>query len=617
MHFKILHQNNNSDPLILPWLKNQGYVDENESNISSKQLGNSPNESQVASAFEELVDWIEAEIEENIIGRSSVTDFLIIVSLPEYSVRQDDFNPIKLEGWTRVIGMLILAFPEVRWFFPEVTATKEWRGKDGDCLTLHFSLNPAKWNDAFNLLCKGLTSLFDSTGLRDTIREAISLDFNLPRRHQLAIAIDDERNYSWLHAYTAYRFGFRAQAISTLSGMDGLLNKPYPEPTLIFEDYFLQFSDKHPSNFSCLRKRDKLYPRLQQADFRILITSGHHHGQDKETIKDNSCYLSELRTKGKWIKELHKPLGGIFNLWKDSGLQSKLCNGGRQGLASGFESPPKKLQDNMNGHSAPGRLLVIAERLIARAERLLSSGVHSIPQAVYGAVLATDALELLGGKTPTTSLQALALKHHFEVLAECQFVGTQEHMDVEGRMDDIQCEITALCYWFGAKSQQKNVASWNAELAILNRLITVFREYNQFDEEQTILVRTRKLHRELRFTKYPFWKKLLLYPFGFRIFSWYANEMVASVNSIFIAIMFWIGTLGSLFHFTNNDIGWGRGFTYALSTFLGLSSRIDDCIWKPEDGWNGIFYLVAVTISLGFIHLGIFVSHLYSIISRK
>jgi hypothetical protein len=184
-------------------------------------------------------------------------------------------------------------------------------------------------------------------------------------------------------------------------------------------------------------------------------------------------------------------------------------------------------------------------------------------------------------------------------------------------MDDIQCEITALCYWFGAKSQQKNVASWNAELAILNRLITVFREYNQFDEEQTILVRTRKLHRELRFTKYPFWKKLLLYPFGFRIFSWYANEMVASVNSIFIAIMFWIGTLGSLFHFTNNDIGWGRGFTYALSTFLGLSSRIDDCIWKPEDGWNGIFYLVAVTISLGFIHLGIFVSHLYSIISRK
>lgn len=615
------------------WLVQMGHL-ENES-IEVKIVGKAPESAGIARTFEDLADWIESGLE---VGNSSgIPQFLALTDLCGYGkVTLGNWDPVSPCGeWATVLGMLVLGFPEVHWIFVSGTLFGGWGVNPADNASVlrkaHFAELPERLQDVLEIVIhKRLSSLCDGTGLRDLIRAAMAKErggigrLEIPRRTELAIAIDEECSYAWLHAYTAYRFGFRAQAVTTYAGMQSVLGNPNPkvggtvtdmgilnqQPTLVFEDYFLQFSDGSPVGFSHLRERDEKcgFKRLKEAGFRILVTSGHHRGQNYTARIDNPVYLRELRSSGQWNRELNKPLGGIFNLWRDSGLQRKLYDGGRRGLAPDFHWPNEP-QESESGHSTPGRLLVIADRLIARAERLLPE-VRSVMQAVHGALLATDAMELLGNKTPTTSLEALALKHHFEVLAECQFVGTQQHMDVGARIKDIQREIEALSCWFGAKKRQKDVAEWNAELSILNRLIEVFRNHNQFDEEQMLQARARKLHRKLRFVNYPIYVKPL------EIFPWYVEKLVASFPLFVIAIALWILVLGGLYVWASG-VPWGQGLADAYTSFVGIGPPSDEDLWKAKNGWDLTFCLVAIAIGLGFVHLGIFISHLYSMISRK
>jgi hypothetical protein len=448
----------------------------------------------------------------------------------------------------------------------------------------------------------GYCPLFDAGGIRNDIRETMKLDADLrqrillPVRPALAVAVDEEAGYAYFHAYTAYRFGFRSHVITTMGGMETFLRTRdseqkqaaqaidlaiVPQPTLVFEDVFLQFPDRHGDNFSNLQNRDDEFPNLAKADYRILVSSGHHHGQDEETITDNENYLNELLAAGQWNKKIGKPVGGIFDLWVDSKLKTKLTGGGRPGLAPGY-SWPLKSPDALTtgGHSAPGRLLVIADYLIARAERLLANNL-SVPQAVYGAILATDALELLAGRTPTTSLEAMALKHQFEVLAECQFVGTKHHMDDRNlRMEDIQREVAALREWFGTETTQKNRATWNAELAILNKLIKVFRDNNRYDEEQALMIRTRKLHRWLRFANYGAPVRI------FQIFPWYVEKLVTSFALFLGCIVLWILLFGICFAWSGS-MEWHRGIADSFVTFVSIQPPGDVDLWKVEDGWTG------------------------------
>jgi len=576
--------------------------------ILSKSVGEAPRTSNVSDEFQFLVNWIESNLPlDNIDTADEVTVLTDLCGYGNFAL--SELNPVEHQEWKTVLGMLVLGFPEIRWLF--LSGKLDDNSKMVSSLLLSGNQNLLLEN--VTAYGKFLSPLFDALGLRNAIpiinpKDANNKNNSPCRRIEFSVAIDDEKSYAWFHAYTAYRFGFRAQVVSTSAGMETTLSEiNYPKPMLVFEDYFLQFGDIHHEGFSHLRTRDHSYPQLKQAKYRILITSGHHHGQDKEASEDNPVYLRELRAKGLWNKVLNKQLGGIFNLWKDSGLQHKLQKekAGRRGLAPGYHWPPnpKKLDDDKSGHSAPGRLLVIADRLIARAERLLSNGVHSVPQAVYGAVLATDALELLGGKTPTTSLEALALKHQFEVLAECQFVGMQQHMDVEARMKDIQLEIKSLCYWFGTKRQQKNVAGWNAELAILNKLIAVFKEQNQFDEEQALLVRTRVLHRKLRFSKYPFIFKPL------EIFPWYVEKLVASFRIFLFAIVAWLSAASVAWWLIEGKENWQLAISGVWSAFFSGTAA-------TSSSWP-LINLSCVIIASGFLHLGVLVAYIYSLISRR
>lgn len=611
------------------WLARAGCVAEEL--IETKVVGSGPGSRGIARVFGELADWIESNAGAGSV-RNGVPEVICLTDLCGYGVNHPaHLNPLKSHGWATVLGMLVLAFPEIHWVFCSGTLSEAWAANPSDYLAftgVHVAKTADELNEVFATIQNDLPPLFDGTGLRNSIHVAIDADRGheqLPRRNDLAVAIDEERSYAWLHAYTSYRFGFRAQAVTTYAGMQRVTgdrnikspgyqadeNTPDSQLTLVFEDYFLQFSDGNPAGFSHLRRRDNVFgfQRLQSVKYRILVTSGHHRGQDIKARVDNPLYLRELRAdKEQWNCEISKPLGGIFNLWKDSKLQRKLRDGGRRGLAHGFNWPRPFIEAE-GEHSTPGRLLVIADRLIARSESLLSE-VKSVPMAVYGALLSTDAIELLGGKTPTTSLEALMLKHQFEVLAECQFVGTQQHMDVDSRMKDIRREVESLSGWFGAKRRQRVGAAWNAELSILNKLIEIFRNYNQFDEEQAIHVRARALHRKLRFRSYP----VLIKPV--EILPWYVEKLVASFPLFITALVLWILFLGGLYAWAG-EVPWDRGLADAYTTFIGIGPPGDEKLWTSSSGWNVMFWLIAITIGFGFLHLGIFISHLYSLISRK
>ena len=338
------------------------------------------------------------------------------------------------------------------------------------------------------------------------------------------------------------------------------------------------------------------------------FSSGHRQGGNNWERSDNPLYLRELRTAGQWNIVVEKPLGGIFNLWREARLATRLRGGGRLGLAPGFNWPLAP-NPGSGDHSTPGRLLAVANRLVGRAASMIGR-THTVSEAVRGAVLAVDAGELLGGRTPTTSLQALALKHTFESMAECDFVGLREHIDVESRMEDIQREVDVLSQWFGSTKSARKQAAWNAELAILGDLIDVFNRKNQFDEEMALQVRTRQLNRKLWAARLPAAVRPIV------LFPWYAEKLLESFPVFLGAIATWVVALGLMFHLTGG-VSLDRGIADALTSFLGVQPPSDDGLWKSTQGWNGAFSVIALAVTAGVFHLGILISHLYSLISRR
>jgi hypothetical protein len=292
----------------------------------------------------------------------------------------------------------------------------------------------------------------------------------------LVVALDEETDYAHLHAYTAYRFGFRALAIAERNAADAVLGLHADcawevPPALVLEDIFLNFPDGG-HGLSDLAERKKKFPRLEEAEHRVIVTSGQRVPGDAEKQARNTLYINGQRAAGKKVRLLHKPHAGLFSVWEESRLDRTLKwtdrSGKRhRGIAEGYVWPPDWRQidevwgnSDGSGHSSPGIFLLIARSLLKRAGKMLAEGVFSVEDAVRGAVLANDALELLGGKTPTTAAEALSLKHQFELHAECQFTGVEYHVPMSSRIKEIERDAKSIARWFSP--QKKDSAFLNS-----------------------------------------------------------------------------------------------------------------------------------------------------------
>lgn len=586
--------------------------------VAIEVCSSAPGSDTIVREFHRLADRIEEHLE-RALGYLGLPDLIVITDLAgDSGASPADLIPMAQDGWKTVAGMLILAFPEVRWMLlaaaPGEALVPAWS-------SAHLARSP---EDIRRLLAShdaGYCPLFDASGFRDAIRShfpEVGEDpggGRAPLRAALAAAIDDEPDYAYLHAYTAYRFGYRAHAIISYRAMREFLQD---QPELVFEDVFLNFSDHKPPDFSNLQVRDATWSEgtqpfkpLAQARYRIVVTLGHEHGQSESARTNNPAYLRLLRDGGQWNRVIQKPLAGIFNLWNASGLQDRLKEGGRPGLAPGYQWPRHTglgaHPSAGGGHSPPERIGDIAQRLIVRARRL-SADADSVPTTVRCAVLATDALELLDSNM-TLSGEALELKQSLEAAIECRFVGMQEHVDIASRLHDVRREVQATGFWAGRTKRERQAAQWNAELSILNRLIEIFHEHNQFDEEQGFQARARTLHRKL-YLNDRWWLK------AFEPVLWYTEQLLASLTAFVFALVGWIVTFGFLYAWAGH-ISVSLGMIVSFRSFLTWSTPDNPKIWNPGDGWNLAFWLIAIASVSAFAHLGIFIASLYSNLTRK
>jgi hypothetical protein len=410
-----------------------------------------------------------------------------------------------------------------------------------------------------------------------------------------------------------------------LFAADGLL-----KPDLVLEDLFLGFGDREEANKpelfqgnSDLRIRDKHFPNLTSSAYRRCITFDHSQGKLGNRVTDNqgssnANYYNELVSTGptSWDEKhrfLLKPCSGVFDLWKNSRLSDQVEND--------YQWLPDVSQSSRpNRHIVRERLPMIINQLVNRAETIMRDEPSSVAVCLYGAVLANEASDLLGGRVPTTGLRATALKHEFEVMAECDFFGAAYHLDVQSRLSDIHKSIEKVAPWFSSKNGPQSLS--NIRAGIVNRLLIRFRENNQFDEEQACLHEIRCLHREITLADCGLFKRRV-----FGLPSRYALYLLSSMERFFMMMVIWGLTFWAGFAVLVWDWEWsavpdwpkvgsvlGESLEHCFNSFLGFSTI---SAWKESVCPPMFLLLSCIAVAWGIFHLGIFVAHIYSYIARK
>lgn len=558
------------------------------------------NGDQGVAAFETVVDRVT-----KVLAEVSPLPLTVLVD----AVKPDSLDPLGEGGdWDSLLAMLILAVPEVRWVFGVNSQEQGWK----------------IWHSLPTLLAMPWRNpLLDPTGLRNHVRKKCKKN-RPPVRSEGAASLDEEVHYALFHGYTAYRFGYRADVVTSWKLMEELFageDRPHGFRILL-EDVNLYFPDRKAatklSDFEASRASHcpKLaYDKeLESSEFRIMVTTGHSDSRKENCpIEKNKAYL-ELCKSGRWSLVL-KPTGGMFDLWTKARLferyPMRLATKGsgfsRAGQADGFVWPPCKDAEsddpNDPSHSAPGKLMLVASHLIRRADALRESA-NTVEECIRGAVLATDALELLGYRTPTLALQALELKQWFETKAEVAFVGVGHHFQLKRRFREIERE-TRVAARFHHKGR-RDASALDSAVTIANRLTLVFREAGQFDEEEECLRKLRWWNRKLSFRrardKYHLWPGLALLA--------YAEWMISSLGWLLLSVAAWMLLLALLWWaWTMDGHSWDAAVKGTLEAFIGSGIETDQ--------GEGIVFLSSFSAMLGFFHLGVFVSYLYSAIARK
>jgi hypothetical protein len=258
----------------------------------------------------------------------------------------------------------------------------------------------------------------------------------------------------------------------------------------------------------------------------------------------------------------------------------------------------------------------VAEYLLDSAREILAE-VRNIDDALRGAVFATDAFELLGYRTPTLAFEALRLKHCLEIHAECQFVGVQHHAHLKLRRSEIEHEVALIDKWFNTGIREETNA--NARLAINTDLARVFRDHGRFDEELECLREGLELHSILRLSgRWKFLRRLTRGLLHYLLFC------LRSPVHFLLVVLFWVlassaATWGVAYTDSPLLTGFGCAVQDAVTTFFsfGPPHHPESCSKVAGAKEWPAAIVSAATIVIGFFHLGIFVSYMYSVLMRR
>ena len=516
--------------------------------------------------------------------------------------------------------------------------------------------------------------LFDGYGLRGAVLERMALDSltdprknggepgAIPRRKDIAVVLDDETGFNQFEALMAYGRGFRVNAVASwtearaLLGPRGWLVADEPSDAreetvpirhlpsreervrasesanlrLTIEDLFLSFPDQGGSHLSRLDWRSQQLPGLSLAKSKRLhrrfVTVDHERagrdarerrGESLEDLREEESKAGGFRLR-KRNQVVRKPAADLYTLWSELGMVRALRRPGEKriyrGLATCFCWPPPPEPDEEGdtacGHSSPGRLVEIAESLLERASAR-TKDVSSVIEIVRGAMLATQALELLGGRTPTLSLEALSLKHRFEVSAECHFVGVEYHSALGQRLKDIERNLEAMSQWLNRRRRQDFVLHGAAK--IVTQLIAILDAHGNFEEAEEGRDHLRRLHHQISYRnarRRGNVIRVLLRPFTLYM-DWVLRSPAHFVAAIFAAIT--VFTL--LFALTERHTLVADALYATIRAMLAEVPSWDEL--KSSQESSLLIAINGLAAAFGLLNFGLFVSRLYSRIVRK
>jgi len=498
-----------------------------------------------------------------------------------------------------VLSMLIMALPTARWIFrddPQSAYPKrpwQWRTQ---VIPSH-----AEIQELVELMSRPGTDLFDASGLRaDLLARTAKQDGPLRSSDALAIAIDEEIELSFYHAYVAFKCGLRADTVTTAKAMGyHFANDTGPPMTthLVIEDLYTNFPDAIGGEvLPRLKHRDYRYPGLLSVLERFVLTGGEGE-TEVQLYRENRSYLLGLRARGVRTAVLLKPTAGIHSL-------AEFFKGKSEIVRSTLQTHPAARQSHQpKGHGGDGRANPLVEHLTTRAEQLVRNHPSGIP-LLEAAVCATIALRL-GRRSPTLAFRALTALHESEVRFECGSFGVEYHFNVGDRLRELSSAAEVVGMAFAAKKRKDAVA--NAEVIAATTITQVFRASGQFDEELECLSFVRKKHRQLWFTRNH--ALVFLYPvawyFEFLVRSIRTFGMAVSVVSVLVALAFFLG---------HRDHDFESALVLSTKSFL-LGADLSDAersLLRSE-----VAALPWVAKGLNIFHLGAFLSFLFSSFSRR
>jgi hypothetical protein len=547
-------------------------------------------------------------------------------------------------SWVVIVSMLMLAFPEIHWIFFGCDVSKLERLSSSFMRTYLYSETSDIASDCREA---GFVPLFDGGGLRALIRQELrcpTVDGNIPLsyisvRTAIAASIDDEQPFAYFNAHAAYRFGYRCHVIESYKALESIfgIQGSSEHIRLTFEDLSLNFADKPPEkHLFLLDDRDKEFPLLPKADVRIFVTVGAGDELEQERLNDLYVKYQNDRSVGR-MRTVYKPFSGFFDLWLQAGLYDPQVRHSDLLVEDSARAQRQELCESatIHGllrpllpHGVPGRMVLIVERLIERSEAILETG-SSVQDYIHGAVLAIDAFELAGNRTPTLAIEALAVKHRLELSAECRFYGLRSNLEIDRRLDEIHGDVEAIGTRFQPTTRE--AAELETEINIINQLVNILRESGRFDEEQACMARLRSRRRSLWLIKKG--RMRPIYALGWPV-RWYAETLIHSPVIFFFAVLGWL-IAATIFYLFATGIESARTKDFSIITAIGVAffhavenfvsahppDAVHDLLRAPDHSGHVHFlvtlWVIPVLMIMGFFHVGILVAYLYSVIARK
>ncbi len=591
-----------------------------------------------APGAESLSAWLESHL------TSMPPDRLFeTVALVDYGAWDDEpfSNPD--------ICHLVLRFPEVLFL---ALVAKSRPSSSSSPSTLHHVVAWAALGDLFEALARhegGFRSLFDPSGLRHSARLVLAgatKTKDVRRGRRRAAAIDDEPGFALMNGYILYRNGFETATITTASEFDrhfgsfdrGIADIEQPGSFhCLLEDLELSFPDRDNQQLI----DQGFLPQPNGGGIGRMLacrqTRAHYRGATggKRFIVSSRPLDQGGSTSGGFEGWVAKPHSGFFD------PQLAFLRGWRNSnaLRAAFSPTAARLGAD---HSAPGRMQTTATVLLARSRQVLreTRDFPSVKEAIYAAVLASEAMRALGRRVPGLSLEALALQQRAEVEAECCFLGTESGFDVHERLLHVDQLIGMILRKPSSlQSPARERQRANARIEVVAEIRRVFREFDKFDEEAQAIAAQRKseLLRSILRRRENFRKALdeitggqsdeiagrlaELSTLPERYFAW----LLASGRQMSFAVAGWIVFFGCVYWLLNRSLGIAAAENSPLvslmnSGFCFFTGWIETgpVAASTASGNSALVWFVRLSESaLGFLHLGVLVSALFQKLARR